>query len=78
LYPKTFDDETRGLERRLLSDKNFRACDIQGILRRFYEMEARLETGFYSKPSFKIPGNYAKIERKKLRMFKDNFPWQKK
>jgi hypothetical protein len=39
LYQKTFDDETRGLERRLLSDKNFRACDIEGMLRYFHEME---------------------------------------
>ncbi|MDR0383500.1 MAG: hypothetical protein LBH50_05885 [Spirochaetaceae bacterium] len=39
LYRKTFDDETRGLARRVLSDKNCRAEDIEGMLRRFYELE---------------------------------------
>ncbi|MDR2097341.1 MAG: hypothetical protein LBP37_02350 [Spirochaetaceae bacterium] len=39
LYRKTFDDEYRGLERRRASDKNCGEDDLNGMLRRFYEIE---------------------------------------
>jgi hypothetical protein len=39
LYRKIFDDEYRGLERRLASDKSCGVGDLSGMLRRFYEME---------------------------------------
>jgi hypothetical protein len=44
-YKKTFDDETRGLERRLKADPNCKIEDLQGILKSLYVMDGQDHDG---------------------------------
>jgi hypothetical protein len=44
-YKETFDDETRGLERRLKAEPNCKIEDLQGILKNLYVMDGQDHDG---------------------------------
>jgi hypothetical protein len=44
-YKETFDDETRGLERRLKADPNCKIEDLLGILKSLYIMDGQDHDG---------------------------------